>query len=86
MEKTETGLGAEIAPADWDEAKAMFDEALAQGDQPPAPETPYPVTQRQWERGYDPEASSNTGKTPANHQGQRHKILGVMINFRSNGV
>ncbi len=81
MKQTETVLNNPTVPATWDQATAMFDEAIAQ-DQPAFPATPYPVTERQWVRGYDPEAPPNTGKAPTkSNQAYRHKVLGVMLKW-----
>jgi hypothetical protein len=82
MKQTETGLNNPTAPATWDQATGMFDEAIAKGDQPAFPATPYPVTERQWVRGYDADAPSNTGKAPTkSHQQYRNKVLGIMIKW-----
>ena len=45
MEKSETALANPVAPESWQQVTDMFDEALAQGKQPPATATKYPVTQ-----------------------------------------
>jgi hypothetical protein len=41
----------------------LLDQAIKEGRLPP--ETIYPVTEKQWNEGYDPTAFSTNGKTPA---------------------
>jgi hypothetical protein len=80
IKKGETVLQNVDAPAPWHEAIAIFDEALALGNHPPEPGTAYPVTQRQWEEGHDPDAPCKSGKLGARSpQQKRPIIMGIMV-------
>jgi hypothetical protein len=82
MTEGETGLACPLAPAPWHEATAMFDEALAVGQQPPYPVTDYPVTQKQWEEGHDPDVPSNSATHGKKSSQQcRPGIMGVMLKW-----